>query len=114
MYHVYQALAPKRNSIKVLILIIALFVSIAAANPFNLDSWARERRATSRNSCCNFLEHRAIAIEMRRRNDCSAFNRANCCGFLENQARRYDSRRRNGRSACGTGSFFSDLMRRIF
>jgi hypothetical protein len=113
MYHVYQALAPKRNSIKVLIFIIALFVSITAANPFNLDSWARERRVTSRNSCCNFLEQRAIAIEMRRSSS-SSFNRANCCGFLENQARRYDNRRRNGRYVCGIGSFFSDLMRRIF
>lgn len=111
MYRIRYTAAPKSNLLKVLISIVSLSASITAPSPFNSDSGAREHRRASRNSYCSFLEHRAIEIE--RRNDCSSFNRASCCNLLENQARRFDRGRMNGRSACGAGSFFSDLCNGI-
>ena len=110
MYHTHHTTTPKSNPIKVLVAITALSASLTAANYFNSDSGVRENRRASRNSYCNFIENRAIAIE--RRNDCGTFNRAACCNLLERQARKLSMGRRNGNTACGISSFFSDLCNR--
>ncbi len=105
MYHTRHTTTPKSNPIKVIVAIITLSASLTAANYFNSDSGVRENRRASRNSYCNFIENRAIAIE--RRNDCGP-----CCNLLKKQASKFSTGRRNRKSACGISSFFSDLCNR--